>query len=225
MSKLPIKEFLFNLDILQRDHDKEIGRIQNRDAFSHKIRIWSRYLTYVFYKIGLHGPHILLLHFICDSIALYFVWSSEPILACVMWFTGHILDNSDGDLARALDEADPKWGLIDTYLHLLGNMVFWLILSVQVPEMVKFFLVLFASRVANEWLRQQKEYGDRYGERNLVWRLVVLPTDVNIMYLLYVICALLNALNFYIMAYALYLIASALIQGSIWLHETVRKTT
>lgn len=50
-----MKEFFILLAALQKSYDLDLGRKYNQDAYFHKIREWSRYLTYVFFKLGLKG--------------------------------------------------------------------------------------------------------------------------------------------------------------------------
>lgn len=201
-----MKDFLLKLEHLQREYDKELGRKYNQDAYSHKIREWSRYLAYIFYKAGLRGHHILFTHFACDIAALIFVALGSPLLALTSWLIGHILDNVDGDLARARGESDPKWGEIDVHLHLMANMAFWVIISFQMLEVVTIYMliVLLATRVICESHRGEKKYSERWGERSRLWYWLVLPTNVNIMYLSYVVFALTGFLDVYVGLYAVY---------------------
>ena len=204
-----MKEFLKNLERLQREYDKELGRKYNRDAYSHKIREWSRYLTYYFYKSGLRGQHVLFAHFMMDITALVFVAWGEPLYALGFWLTGHVLDNSDGDLARFRGEANPKWGEIDVHLHLCANMIFWVIIGIQADMGLQVMMILGA-RVICEAHRSEKKYSERWGERSKLWYWLVLPTNVNIMYLSYVGFALLGAYDVYVFSYMIYYYSIAL---------------
>ena len=148
-----IQEFIKKLEILQQQYDKEIGRKYNRDSFFHGIRTASRYLTYIFYKLGLRGHHVLVLHFLFDIIALYCVALDKPLYALVFWFSAHVMDNCDGDLARIRNEADLKWGKVDIHLHLLANMLFWFLMAFKTsPETIS---VILASRVVCEFHRNR----------------------------------------------------------------------
>jgi len=207
-----VKEFLLKLDYLQRQYDEELGRKYNRDAYSHKIREWSRYLTYYFHKVGLKGHHVLFAHFVMDITALIFVASGSPLLALTSWLIGHILDNVDGDLARVRGESDAKWGEIDVHLHLIANMIFWLIIGVQANMGLQVMMIL-AARVVCESHRGEKKYSERWGERSRLWYWLVLPTNVNIMYLSYVVFALANVIDIYIVTYMLYYYSIALGQS------------
>ena len=199
-------EFLLKLERLQQEYDEELGRKYNQDAYSHKIREWSRYLTYYFYKAGLKGHHVLFAHFMMDIAALVFVARGIPLLALTLWLIGHVLDNSDGDLARFRGEADSKWGEIDVHLHLIANMAFWVIIGFQALEAITVYalLALLAARVICESHRSEKSYSERWGERSRMWYWLVLPTNVNIMYMSYVVFALAGFLDVYVGLYACY---------------------
>jgi len=207
-----LKEFLVKLDYLQREYDKELGRKYNRDAYSHKVREWSRYLTYYFHKVGLKGQHVLFAHFVMDVTALVFVALDNPFMALTSWLIGHILDNMDGDLARVRGESDAKWGEIDVHLHLMANMAFWVIISFKMLEPVTIYMLfaLLAARVICESHRSEKKYSERWGERSRLWYWIVLPTNVNIMYLSYVPFALAGLLDIYVGLYAVYYYSIAL---------------
>jgi len=198
-----MNEFFLKLDHLQKKYDKELGRKYNRDAYSHKIREWSRYLTYYFHKVGLKGQHVLFAHFVMDITALIFVALGSPLLALTSWLIGHILDNVDGDLARARGESDAKWGEIDVHLHLIANMVFWVIIGVQTDMGLQVMMIL-AARVICESHRGEKKYSERWGERSRLWYWMALPTNVNIIYMSYVVFALFGAYGFYVALYLFY---------------------
>ena len=207
-----MKEFLETLELRQQAYDGKLGRKYNRDAYSHKVRKWSRYLTYLFYRVGLRGPHILFAHFQMDMCALYWVFWGQPLRALAYWFVGHVLDNCDGDLARARGESDPKWGEMDVHLHLVANMVFWVIIGIQV-DMGSHVMMLLAARVVCESHRSEKKYSERWGERSRLWYWLVLPTNVNIMYMSYAVFALLGGLPTYIALYQMYYVAIAIGQS------------
>jgi len=209
---LTMKEFILKLEHLQQDYDSSLGRKYNRDAYSHKIREWSRYLTYSFYKVGLKGQHVLFAHFWCDLAALVSVFVQRPLFALGFWLTGHVLDNCDGDLARIRDEADAKWGEIDVHLHLIASMVFWVILGIQGDVMVQITMLL-AARVVCESHRGEKKYSERWGEKSKLWYWLVLPTNVNIIYMSYVVFALIGELWIYVFLYTVYYYSIALGQS------------
>jgi phosphatidylglycerophosphate synthase len=194
------------------EYDQKIDRIQNRDAFGCWIREGSYYLTWMFYQAGLKGYHVLFLHFAFDLIALLFVYLGHPLVAAGFWFGGHVLDNCDGVLARARNEQDMKWGEIDVRLHLIANMIFWCIIGFQL-EVTGIVMILLASRVVTEYFRQQKSNKNRYGERSRIWKIIVWPTNVNLIYAFYVVFFLAGLLDFYVWGYASYLFLAALGQS------------
>lgn len=206
------KQFEENCQSLQSFYDESIGRTHNRDSFFHGVRDVSRYLTFVFYKMNLRGQHILFAHFSCDAIALWCVIYSEPWQALLFWLLGHVLDNCDGDLARIRGETDPKWGEIDIHLHLIMNMLFWIVIGDT-----QIVMVILASRVVMEALRQGLRYSDRYGERSRLWKLAVLPTNVNMMYLSYVLFYYSGLVEVYLLLYAIYFIGASIGQSVKWM--------
>ncbi len=207
------KTFVTLLESKQQKEDEATGRVYNQDTFGHWVRELSRRLTYLFFLAGLHGPHVLFAHFIVDLVALYFVYLGSPLIALALWLLAHILDNCDGDLARARDEARPEWGHLDVLLHAWGNMIFWPILGFLTGSWYIVTLIL-ALRVIMEHHRGQfKMVGDRYGERSQLWKWVAHPTNINIMYTAYVPFALAGQLEWYLYGYLGYYLLAALGQG------------
>ncbi len=150
------------------------------DNFGHWLRVASRRLTFVFYLVGLKGPHILHAHFGVELVALAFVVRGEPLIAMVLWLTSYVLDNCDGDLARARGEASTGWGEVDNLGHIWANMMFWPIIGL-ITGAWPAVAVLLALRVIMEHHRgKYKTVGDRYGERSPIWRWIVFPTDITI---------------------------------------------
>jgi len=214
------KVFVENLQEMEDEYNEKMNRVQNVNTLTPYPRKWSRYLTYVLYRMNfVKGHHVLFIHFMSDVTVLWFVYTGKPLVVLLFLFISHILDNCDGDLARARNEADMKWGEVDNYLHLLSNMAFWIILATQTNPTI--IVVLLSSRVINEMFRQKKEYKDRLGERNKIWQLVVWPTNVNIMYLLYVSAALIGGLFEFVYFYASYLTAGMLWQSVTWLKGVI----
>lgn len=179
-------EFANRLETLQQAEDAKNGRVYNMDKFGHWVRILSRRLTYIFYRIGLHGPHILMSHFIVDVIALVYVFQGMPLSALVAWLISYVLDNCDGDLARARDEADPIWGVIDNVFHTYLNMIFWLVLAFITDQWILASWLLAFRVIMEHYRRGFAKPGDRYGERSKIMKWIALPTDINIMYIVYV---------------------------------------
>lgn len=206
--------FQHQLDHMQRYQDEMTGRVHNMDNFGHWVRVLSRRLTYVFYRIGLKGPNILFSHFIVDLIALFLVWRGAPLGAMAAWLISYVLDNCDGDLARARGEANSGWGRVDSLLHTWGNAIYWPLLGALTGAWPVVAVVL-ALRVVMEHHRgQYQKTGDRYGERSRLWSWIVLPTDVTIMYLIYVPFALAGRLEWYLYGYLVYYLIAALGQGA-----------
>ena len=210
-----------NLEHLQQEEDRLTGRVYNMDNFGHWLRVLSRRLTYVFYRAGLHGPHVLFAHFVFDLAALYFVYIQMPLAALVPWLVAHVLDNCDGDLARARGEAKPGWGQIDNLMHTWGNMIFWSVLGI-VTGAWHLVATILAIRVVMEHHRSSyRTVGERYGERSRLWSWIVFPTDVTIMYLLYVPFALAGHLGWYLLGYLAYYLVAALGQGAAMIRKVV----
>lgn len=193
------------------EYDVSINRTHNRDAIGRWVRELSYRLSYVLVKLDLRGQDVLMLHFGLDLAALSFVMLSEPLMALACWFFAHLLDNCDGVVARYRNEQDLKWGELDITLHLIANMAFWLIIGLQVGAQYM-IAVLLAARVVQEYFRNKKTNKDRYGERSRMWKLIVWPTNVNAIYAMYVGVALLNWLDYYVLAYASYLTCAACYQ-------------
>jgi len=214
--------FKHQLDQLQRNEDARTGRVYNMDNFGHWVRVLSRRLTYVFYRAGLSGPHILLAHLLVELLALYFVIQGEPLIAMALWLAIYVLDNCDGDLARARGEAKPGWGDIDNLGHTWANMIFWPIVGFLTGAWPA-IAALLALRVVMEHHRGKfRTVGDRYGERSRLWRWIVFPTDVTIMYLVYVPFALGGRLEWYIAGYLFYYLTAAFGQGIVLIRKVIK---
>jgi len=198
------KIFVEDLEYFQQLEDKRTGRVYNMDNFGHWLRVASRRLTYVFYRVGLHGPHILLAHFVAELIAVYFVFTERPLIAISLWLFSYVLDNCDGDLARARGEAKPGWGVIDVLGHLWANMLYWPVLGYLTGAWPVVCAILCLRVIMEMHRGQHKTTGDRYGERSRLWRWVVLPTDITIMYMLYVPFALIGHIEIYLYCYLAY---------------------
>ncbi len=83
--------------------------------------------------------------------------------------------------------------------------------------------VVLSLRVIMEYHRgQYRSVGDRYGERSRVWRIIVSPTDVTIMYLAYVPFALTGYLGWYIYGYLFYYLVAALGQGIVLIRKVAK---
>ena len=214
--------FECHLERLQRAEDARTGRVHNMDNFGHWLRVLSRRLTYVFYRLGVRGPDILFAHIGVEMIALYAVLQGRPLTAMALWLTAYILDNCDGDLARARDEAQPGWGKVDVLGHLWSNMIYWPLLGF-LSGAWHLVAVTMALRVIMEYHRgQYQTTGNRYGERSRLWSWVVLPTDITIMYLAYVPFALTGRLEWYICGYLVYYALAALGQGAVLIRKVIR---
>jgi len=217
-NNISFSDFVFNLQYMEDEYNIKMNRKYNVNTCTKHPRKISRYLTYVLYKLGfIKGHHVLFAHSVSDVVALYFVYTQEPLTALGFWLLSHLFDNCDGDLARIRGESDPKWGDIDVHLHLIMNMAFWTILSVTVSPVL--VVPILASRVVLEFHRQQKRYGDRYGEKSQAWKIIVWPTNVNMMYLIFVVFACLNLVEFYLLMYAIYFIGAAIGQSVKWMVE------
>ena len=194
------------------EYDMSIGRTHNRDAIGHWVRLASHYVAFPIYKAGIKGQTVLFVHFGCDLVALICVLAGKPLIALFFWATGHFLDNIDGTIARIRGESDPKWGEIDIHLHLIANMIFWVILGVQ-ADMGLQVMMLLAARVVCESHRNEKQYSERWGEKSRLWYWLALPTNVNIVYIGYVTFALLGAHEVYVVLYMTYYYSIALGQS------------
>ena len=139
--------------------------------------------------------------------------STSAFVALILWLLAHVLDNCDGDLARALDEARPEWGQLDILLHAWGNMIFWPILGFLTGSWQIVTLIL-ALRVIMEHHRGRFQMvGNRFGEKSQLWMWVAHPTNINIMYTAYVPFALAGQLEWYLYGYLGYYFMAALGQG------------
>lgn len=185
------------------EYDTQIGRGHNRDAIGHWVRLASYYVAFPIYKVGIKGQTVLFIHFGWDLAALSCVFVERLLLALFCWMIGHFLDNIDGTIARVRGEANPKWGEIDVHLHLIANMIFWLILMIQ-TEMYFVVWALLVFRMMCEFQRRKKKYSERWGERSRLWYWIVLPTNVNMIYFSYVVFALLGWIQVYIILYMVY---------------------
>jgi len=213
---MTFNDFVTKLQSMEDDYNEEIDRKFNVNTCTKYPRMVSRYLTYFLYKLGfIKGPHVLLAHSASDLISLYFVYIGEPLYVLGFLLLSHLFDNCDGDLARIRDEADPKWGEIDVHLHLITNMAFWVIIGFHMLEPITIYMLfaLLGARVVCESHRSEKEYSKRWGERSRFWYWLVLPTNVNIMYLSYVPFALAGLLDIYVGLYAVYYYSIALGQS------------
>lgn len=182
------------------------------------MRNGSYYLTYVFYKTGWKAPQVLLLHFAFDLCALVMVALYEPLYALLYWLLAHVADNCDGALARARDETDMKYLAIDVHLHLWANMIFWVIVYAHTGSALA--VALLAARVVMESFRSQTTNETRYGQKSRMWAIITKPTDMNVMYLLYVPFALAHQLEWYVAGYAIYYALAAVGQSAVWLRRT-----
>ena len=216
------KAFTAELEGLQVAEDKRTGRKYNMDNFGHWLRVASRRLTYVFYLAGLKGPHILLLHFITELIALVYVFLGSPFVAVVFWLISYILDNCDGDLARARGEAKPGWGEIDVLGHLWVNMIYWPLLGYITGAWPLVASILSVRVIMEAHRGKYKKVGDRYGERSKLWRWIVFPTDITIMYLAYVPFALYGCIEYYLYGYFFYYLLAAAGQSAVLLRKVAR---
>ena len=217
-NNISFSDFVLNLQYMEDKYNIKMDRKFNVNTCTKYPRKISRYLTYVLYKLGfIKGHHVLFAHSVSDVVALYFVYTQEPLTALGFWLLSHLFDNCDGDLARIRGEVDFKWGDIDVHLHLIMNMAFWVILSVTVSSVL--IVPILASRVVLEFHRQQKGYGDRYGEKSQVWKIIVWPTNVNMMYLIYVIFACFSLIEVYLLLYAIYFIGASIGQSVKWMVE------
>ena len=215
-------EFAGWLELMQRAEDKRTGRDLNMDNFGHWLRVLSRRLTWVFFMLGLHGPQILFAHFITELIAIYCVFVGRPFIAVAFWLTSYILDNCDGDLARARGEAQPGWGVIDVLGHLWANMIYWPVLG-YLTGAWPIVVAILCFRVVMEMHRgQHKKTGDRYGERSPLWRWIVFPTDITIMYLLYVPFALIGHIEIYLYCYLAYYALAAVGQSLVLIRKVAK---
>jgi len=200
--QMNFKDFVGRLQGMEDDYNKDIDRKFNVNTCTKYPRKISRYLTFILYKLDfIKGHHVLAAHFVSDLAALYYVYLQDPFGVLGFLLLSHLFDNCDGDLARIRGESDPKWGEIDVHLHLITNMVFWVILGFLFPFLV---LILFAARVVCEAHRGEKKYSDRYGERSKLWYWLVLPTNVNMMYLSYIAFAIFGMVESYVVLYMVY---------------------
>ena len=200
--------------------DVRTGRKYNRDSFSHWIREAAYLVLYFLLPLGFRGHHFLFIHFGIDLMALYFVWKEMPIAMFVCMMTAHWIDNMDGVAARYRNESHDDWGRLDILLHLLALMIFWIIVGC-LTKMWVWIVALLSFQVVNMWHRAQLEVKgekfvvQRWGEKSYFWKLSVLPTNVAWIYTFYMIFALMNQLDLFIMGYTFYLGLAAMGQ-SIW---------
>lgn len=198
-----LREFIAKAEYLQVCEDEKNGRLYNRDSFGHWVRDASRYLTFVFWKLGFRAHYVLFLHFVCDLLALFQVWQENYGQALGLWALGHFLDNCDGDLARVRGEARPEWGEIDVLLHTWANAGFWIVLGVKTEAWLIVSVVL-ALRVINQWHRGRFKNGERYGEKSQSFKWAAYPLNVNFMYAAFAVCGLLNVVSWYLWSYLVY---------------------
>lgn len=198
-----LQEFIAKAEYLQVLEDEKNGRLYNQDSFGHWVRDASRYLTFVFWKLGFKAHYVLFMHFACDLPALFQVWQSNYVQALGLWALGHFLDNCDGDLARIRGEAKPEWGEIDVLLHTWANAGFWIILGLK-TEAWLIVTGILALRVINQWHRGRFKNGERFGEKSRVLKWAAYPLNVNFMYFAFALFGILEQLNVYILSYFCY---------------------
>lgn len=207
-----LREFIAKAEYLQVCEDEKNGRLYNRDSFGHWVRDASRYLTFVFWKLGFRAHYVLFLHFVCDLLALFQVWQENYGQALGLWALGHFLDNCDGDLARVRGEARPEWGEIDVLLHTWANAGFWIVLGVKTEAWLIVSVVL-ALRVINQWHRGRFKNGERFGERSKLLKWVAYPLNVNFMYAGFAFCGMFGLIPLYLQLYLVYHLFVALSQS------------
>jgi hypothetical protein len=147
---------------------------------------------------------------------MVFVWKHKSLIALSLWLFAHFLDNIDGQLARMRNEASVKWGKLDIHLHLIVNVLFWVIMHAP---------VVLAGRVICEVHRnrqgQDVDSKGRWGEQSKLWYWLAKPTDINMMYLVWVPFALAGKLEYYVILYSSYYVVIALGQSVRWIQGTI----
>ena len=177
MHQLILKDYIDECERLQLEHDKAIGRKYSTDSFSHTVREYSRYFSYILYRMNIRGHHVLILHFIYDLMACAAVYYQAPWHAASFWLFAHFLDNMDGDLARIRGEARPEWHAVDVALHTAANALFWVCYASSYGNVIAVCTVLGAETV-QIYMRSLIE--NRHGEKSVWWHLLALPTNINV---------------------------------------------
>lgn len=213
--------FVDRLQEMEDDYNRQINRRFNVNTCTKYPRKISRYLTFILFKLNIKAPWVLAAHSISDLVALWFVALGNPLIALGFWLLSHILDNCDGDLARARNELDMKWGEMDVFLHLWANILFWIILALR-TDLLFSAMILLGARVVQEYFRQKQTNETRYGERSKIWKFITWPTNVNMIYLSYVIFALWGLVDLYLALYATYFLLAAVGQSTVYVFKTVK---
>lgn len=214
--RMKYRDFKIRCEQLTSEFDETIGREYGRDAIGHWVRQMSIPVVYLCYISKIKAQWVLFAHFVSDGIALVFVYKNKPLIALSFWLFAHFLDNIDGQLARMRDETDMKWGKLDIHLHLIANMLFWVIINAP---------IVLAGRVICEVHRnrlgEDVDSKPRWGEQSKLWYWLSKPTDINMMYLGWMSFALMGKIEYYVMLYSVYYVIIALGQSVKWMQGII----
>ena len=218
---MKFQDFTQRLEALQQAYDLSVGRKHSQDSFGHWVRKLSRYLTYVFYRVGLKGPHILAGHILTDWLAVAALATHHVLTFAVLMVISHVLDNCDGDLARARNEADPKWEKFDHLGHTIANNAFWVVVALAYGqgEYTVLVVILLAARAILSffrWVAGRREYGHKSG----VWAFLAWPTNINAQHIGFALAVLFAMTYEYVLFFTWYYLFAALGRSLVAVKET-----
>lgn len=208
------------LDQLRADFNQKHGRIHklSQDSMGRSWRDFSRHFTWIFYKLGISANAVTLSHFVFDSAAVVMIALQEPLLAVLCWAIGHLLDSSDGDLARVTRGPNMLAGQADTLFHLSATVAFFIVAGWLYQNHLIFLLAGYLIMI---WHRSKVQTKDRWGERSKLWFWIVRPTEVTTVYLAYVFAFYLNVVEYYILFYSIYFVLAATGQSLLFMKKAL----
>jgi len=221
-----LRDFLASCEKMQQDHDSSVGRNYNQDSFGHWVRKASRYLTYIFFRLGVRGEHLLFAHGVMDWLAIgafatHHVWTALALMAAA-----HVLDNCDGDLARARGEASPEWQEVDHLFHTITNNLFWVMVALcygQGQYLVPAIIILPARNIMGyfRWRAGKREFG----ERGKLWSILTYPTNINVQHIGFALAVLSATTPYFIGFFAVYYLIASVGRSVLFVVEIARRVS
>lgn len=185
---------------MQKAHDLHEGRKFNRSAFGNIPRLISRPLTKMFVRFGIRARYVTLAHWVFEMGIPTFIFFDNMLLALVSWFIAFILDHSDGDVARAMNDQNDLWDDVDQAGHVWLLSSFWLAVGIVNDRLLETTIILGLHLLAMRFRLRLKK-SETYSEKSRLWRWLSRPMNMNYLIIGYFIVQPLNPVwifHFYI---------------------------